>query len=150
MPFKLTRAPIDAAALMGRLRDKRSGACVAFEGRVRARSGGRAVTRLDYEAYGPLARKEGERVLAEARRKYAVNKAVCVHRTGSLRLGDVAVWVGVTAGHRRAAFEACRYIIDQAKARLPVWKKEHYAGGATEWVNAAGVGPARRRPGRLR
>jgi len=144
MGFKLTRTAIDASSLMGGLRDTRAGACVTFEGRVRARNGGRAVTALDYETYAPLARKEGERILAEARRKFSITRAVCAHRTGSLGLGDVAVWVGVTAGHRRAAFEACRYIIDETKARLPIWKKEHYAGGATEWINAGGR-PARGR-----
>jgi len=138
MAFKLTRAAIDARALADGLHDTRAGACVTFEGRVRARNGGRAVRALDYETYAPLARKEGDRILAEARRRFSITKAVCVHRTGSLGLGDVAVWVGVTAGHRRAAFEACRYIIDQTKARLPIWKREHYAGGATEWINAAG------------
>ena len=63
--------------------------------------------------------------------------AVCVHRTGHLQLGELAVWVGVTAEHRGAAFDACRYIIDEAKARLPIWKKEHYASGATAWINCA-------------
>jgi len=140
MAFKLTDTPIDASALMEGLRDTRVGACVTFEGRVRAENGGRAVTALDYEAYGPLAQKEGEKVLSEAMERFRVTGAVCVHRTGTLGLGDIAVWVGVTAGHRGAAFEACRYVIDEIKARLPIWKKEHYADGATEWINCAADG----------
>jgi molybdopterin synthase catalytic subunit len=140
MAFRLTDTSIDASALMEGLRDTRVGACVTFEGRVRARNGGRAVKALDYEAYGPLAEKEGRKVLSEARRKFRITRAVCVHRTGSLGLGDIAVWVGITAGHRGAAFEACRYVIDEIKARLPIWKKEHYAGGATEWINCAANG----------
>ncbi|HXQ80981.1 MAG TPA: molybdenum cofactor biosynthesis protein MoaE [Opitutaceae bacterium] len=137
MDFKLTDKPIDGAALMAGLRDTRAGACVAFEGRVRGESGGRAVTALDYEAYAPLAEKEGERILSEAREKFGVTGAVCAHRTGSLALGETAVWVAVAAGHRDAAFKACRYIIDETKARVPIWKREHYADGATEWVSCA-------------
>jgi molybdopterin synthase catalytic subunit len=64
-----------------------------------------------------------------------------VHRTGSLSLGDIAVWIAVSAGHRAAAFEACRFLIDEMKARLPIWKREHYADGSTEWVNCATRGP---------
>jgi len=135
--FKLFSEPIDPAVLVRGLRDPAAGACATFEGWVRDRSDGRQVQALDYEAYAPLAEKEGERILSEAREKFPILKAVCAHRTGALALGDLAVWVGVTAEHRAAAFEACRYVIDQAKARVPIWKREHYAGGVTEWVNAA-------------
>jgi molybdopterin synthase catalytic subunit len=95
------------------------------------------VQALEYEAYVPLAEKEGERILAEARGRFEILRAECVHRTGRLGLGDVAVWVAVAAVHRGAAFDACRYIIDETKARLPIWKKEHYAGGASEWISCA-------------
>ena len=96
---------------------------------------------LDYEAYVPLAEKEGDRILGEAREKFAILGARCVHRIGSLALGDLAIWVGVAAEHRGPAFEACRYIVDEAKARVPIWKKERYAGGATAWINCATRGP---------
>jgi len=99
---------------------------------------------LDYEAYAPLAEKEGARILAEAREKFSVFGAMCVHRVGALALGDLAVWVGVTAAHRGAAFDACRYIIDEAKARVPIWKKEHYADGATVWITAPRAASTRR------
>ena len=141
MEFRLTDKPIDPAALAAGLADTRAGACVTFEGRVRNSSEGRPVTALDYEAYGPLAVKEGDRILEEAASRFAILGAHCVHRTGSLGLGDLAVWVGVVAAHRGPAFEACRYIIDETKARLPIWKKEHYQGGATEWINCATRGP---------
>lgn len=141
MEFRLTDKPIDPAALAAGLADTRAGACVTFEGRVRNSSEGRPVTALDYEAYGPLAVKEGDRILEEAASRFAILGARCVHRTGSLGLGDLAVWVGVVAAHRGPAFEACRYIIDETKARLPIWKKEHYQGGATEWINCATRGP---------
>jgi molybdopterin synthase catalytic subunit len=141
MDFKLTDRAIDPSALLGRMGDTSAGACVTFEGRVRDHSEGRSVTALDYEAYGPLAQKEGERILGEARDRFQVVGAACVHRTGSLSLGDIAVWVAVTAAHRAAAFDACRYIIDEIKARLPIWKKEHYEGGSSEWINCATRGP---------
>ncbi len=110
---------------------------MTFEGWVRDRNEGQAVLALDYEAYAPLAEKEGGRILDEAREKFALVNAAAVHRVGHLRLGDLAVWVGVTAEHRGAAFDACRYIIDEAKARVPIWKKEHYVSGATAWINCA-------------
>jgi molybdopterin synthase catalytic subunit len=74
-------------------------------------------------------------VLAEACRKYPLLRAACVHRSGLLEIGECAVWVGVSAPHRDEAFAACRYIIDQVKVRLPIWKKEHYANGHSGWVN---------------
>jgi molybdopterin synthase catalytic subunit len=137
MDFALSSLPLDPAALAAGLADTRAGACVTFEGRVRNLNEGRAVVALEYEAYGPLAETEGTKIVAEAREKFAVLAVACAHRTGRLALGDLAVWVGVTAAHRGAAFDACRYVIDELKARVPVWKKEHYADGATEWINCA-------------
>lgn len=135
--FRLAATPLDPAALQKKLADVRAGACVTFEGWVRNRNDGQPVLSLEYEAYAPLAEKEGARILAEAREKFALLGALCVHRVGHLQLGEMAVWVGVTAEHRGAAFDACRFIIDEAKARVPIWKKEHYASGATAWINCA-------------
>jgi molybdopterin synthase catalytic subunit len=140
--FRISPEPIEPAALLSLLHDPRAGACATFEGRVRNRNDGQAVQALEYEAYAPLAEKEGARILAEARARFPVLHAVCAHRVGALALGDLAVWVGVAAEHRGAAFDACRYIIDETKARVPIWKKEHYAGGATVWINCALRGPA--------
>jgi molybdopterin synthase catalytic subunit len=137
MNFRLSATTIDPAALRRAFTDERAGACVTFEGWVRNRNDGQPVASLEYEAYPPLAEKEGARILVEAREKFPILAAHCVHRTGHLRLGELAVWVGVTAEHRGAAFDACRYIIDEAKARVPIWKKEHYASGATAWINCA-------------
>ncbi|TLY69007.1 MAG: molybdenum cofactor biosynthesis protein MoaE, partial [Gammaproteobacteria bacterium] len=82
-----------------------------------------------------LAVREGERILGEAMARFGVAHAACVHRLGDLAVGELAVWVGVSSPHRAEAFEACRYIIDEVKHRLPIWKKEHYAGGDSGWVN---------------
>ena len=137
MRFLISAAFLDPAARQRALADPRAGACVTFEGWVRNRNDGKPVLSLEYEAFVPLAESEGEAILAEARAKFSLVGAAAVHRTGHLQLGDLAVWVGVTAEHRGAAFDACRYIIDEVKDRLPIWKKEHYAGGATAWINCA-------------
>jgi len=137
MSFHVSATPLEPSALQRALTDARAGACVTFEGWVRNRNEGQPVLSLEYEAYTPLAETEGEKILAEARDKFELINASGLHRVGHLQLGELAVWVGVTAEHRSAAFDACRYIIDEAKARLPIWKKEHYASGATSWINCA-------------
>lgn len=133
--FQMTEGRLDPSVLQGQLSDPRAGACLVFEGWVRDHNEGRPVIALDYEAYVELAEKEGTRILAEAAARFPLLKAVALHRTGSLHIGDLAVWVGVACAHRGDAFAACRYIIDEVKARVPIWKREHYADGPTEWVN---------------
>lgn len=134
-PFGLVREPIDVAALRAALADPACGGYAAFEGWVRDSNEGRRVRHLEYEAYEPLAVREAERIIAEAVARFGVRHAACAHRVGDLRVGELAVWVGVSAPHRDEAFRACRYIIDEIKQRLPIWKKEHYAGGDSGWVN---------------
>lgn len=133
--IRITGEPIDPAALREQLFDPAAGAYCGFEGWIRNENEGQAVLRLEYEAYEPLALSEGEIILAEAREKFGFSQAHCVHRTGLLEIGDCAVWVGVSSPHRDEAFQACRYIIDQLKLRLPIWKKEHYVDGHSGWVN---------------
>lgn len=137
MGLEITADPIDPAALKHALEAEHAGACVTFEGWVRNVNEGEAVEALEYETHAPVAVAEGEKVLAEALERFDVVAARCVHRVGLLAIGDCAVWVGVSAGHRGAAFDACRYIIDEIKHRLPIWKKEHYASGTSGWVNCA-------------
>lgn len=121
--------------LREQLMDPGAGGLCVFEGWVRNENEGRTVERLEYEVYAPLAVSEGEKVIAEAKDKFPHLQACCVHRSGLLEIGDCAVWVGVAAPHRDEAFKACRYIIDQIKLRLPIWKKEHYVDGDSGWVN---------------
>src|SRR5690606_26703194 len=104
-------------------------------GWVRDHNEGQKVTRLDYEAFEALGVREGERIIAEARQRFGVERILCVHRLGSLDLTDVAVWVGAASAHRDEAFRACRYVIDEVKHRVPIWKKEHYVSGDSGWVN---------------
>jgi molybdopterin synthase catalytic subunit len=133
--FELSEVAIDAAALSRALSNAGAGACVTFEGWVRNTNAGRTVHRLDYQAYGALASKEGEVILAEAKRKFPIVEVHCVHRIGSLAIGELAVWVGVSAAHRDAAFAACRFVIDEVKQRVPIWKNEHYADGESGWLH---------------
>ena len=131
----MSSTPIDIDSLKASVMTPASGACATFEGWVRNHNDGRQVSRLEYEAFEELAVKEGERVLAEAVERFGIHRAECVHRTGLLEINDVAVWVGVSSAHRDEAFRACRYIIDEIKARVPIWKKEHYVDGDSGWVN---------------
>jgi adenylyltransferase/sulfurtransferase len=132
--FRFSSTPIDAAPLRAELQHASCGGFVTFEGWVRDHNEGQAVHRLEYEAFEQLGVAEGEKVIAEARARFGVERALCVHRVGDLALGEVAVWVGVAAAHRDEAFKACRYIIDEVKHRVPIWKKEHYVTGDSGWV----------------
>jgi len=133
--FRLQADPIDGTALRRELQAHAAGGFVCFEGWVREQHAGRAVRRLDYQAYETLAASEGERILGEARARFDLVDLRCEHRMGTLELGDVAVWVGVSAAHRDAAFVACRYVIDEVKRRVPIWKREHYADGDSGWIH---------------
>ena len=105
-----------------------------FLGTVRDHSAGiTGVTHLEYEAYGGVVESKIAEVVAEARRKWSIAKVAAVHRTGTLGVGEVSVAVAVSSAHRPEAFEAARFIIDELKHRAPIWKKEHWPGGA-EWV----------------
>jgi molybdopterin synthase catalytic subunit len=137
MTFAITEQPIEPLALQAGLQNAAAGACASFEGWVRNINDGASVDALEYETHAALAASEGEAVIAEAFERFEILDAVCVHRVGRLAIGDCAVWVGVSAGHRGAAFDACRYIIDEIKHRLPIWKKEHYTAGDAAWVNCA-------------
>jgi molybdopterin synthase catalytic subunit len=133
--MRITATAIDPDALRQELTDHGAGGYVAFEGWIRNQNEGQAVLRLEYEVYAPLAIKEGERIIDEASARFPILKAECVHREGLLELGECAVWVGVCSTHRDEAFAACRFIIDEVKVRLPIWKKEFYRNGDSGWVN---------------
>jgi len=114
-----------------------AGAYSYFEGRVRNSNEGREVEALEYEAYSELAQKEGAEIVREAIAKFKLVSATCIHRTGYLELGEISVWIAAAAPHRSESFAACRYIIDEIKKRVPIWKREHYVDSDPEWVNCA-------------
>lgn len=136
--FSISKSALNAHSLGQELSNSRAGAMVTFEGWVRKQNEGHLVTGLEYESFETLAQKEGGRVVREAKEKFEIIDVSCQHRVGMLKVGELAVWVGVTAVHRAEAFAACRYVIDAIKARLPIWKKEHYENGSSSWVNCSG------------
>ena len=133
--FSISEQAIDLDALKQSMLHDQAGAFICFEGWVRNHHDGRTVQALGYQAYSALAETEGKKILEEACKQFAILDAVCVHRIGDLAIGDCAVWVGVTAAHRDAAFVACRFIIDEVKLRVPIWKKERYENGSSDWLH---------------
>lgn len=140
--FRISAAPIDVDACRHDVEDPGAGAFVVFEGWVRDHNAGRTVTSLEYEAYEVLAEQEGGGIVEEARQRFGVLRLCVVHRTGHLAIGDLAVWVGVSAAHRADAFAACQYVMDEVKRRVPIWKREHYAEGSSAWIHNAEAAPA--------
>jgi len=137
--------PIDAASLLAEVASSAAGATVLFVGTVRDVSDGRSVRALDYKAYAPMAEKEMAAVVSEAESRWDGARIVCEHRIGALALGEASVVIAAAHPHRAQAFEACRYVIEELKARVPVWKREHYVDGEPGWVEGnprrAGVTP---------
>lgn len=135
--FLLIHDPIDPAPLLARCRTSASGALATFEGTVRDHNAGLPVCGLDYDSYAPLAVAEGTRILSAAKDRFDIHEAVCVHRVGTLDIGETAVYIAVSAAHRGPAFAACQYIIDEVKARVPIWKRERYTAGTAQWLDPA-------------
>jgi molybdopterin synthase catalytic subunit len=129
---------IDASALLDEVAQHRNGASILFVGTVRDINEGSPVTALDYSAYTDMAETELAAIVLEASERWSTPDIVAEHRIGSLGLGDASVAIAVAHAHRGEAYEASRYIIEELKRRLPVWKREHYVDGRSEWVNAAG------------
>jgi molybdopterin synthase catalytic subunit len=132
----LTADPIDLAALAAAVRDPEHGGLVTFLGTTRREESLRAVEALVYEAYEEVALRELRAIAAEAGARFGARVAL-VHRTGRVDVGDPSVAVAASAAHRPAAFAACRYAIDQLKARAPIWKQTVYADGGTAWIDGA-------------
>lgn len=145
MRAALVTAPIDTAALLAEVSAPRNGAALLFVGTVREVNEGRRVEALDYAAYEAMAQAELERITAEAAAAFGADDLVVEHRVGLLGLGEVSVAIAVAHPHRGAAFDACRAVIEAIKARVPIWKREHYTDGERSWVLPAeqGEGSAR-------
>ena len=131
----LSNAPLDLAAVVAQVEAPDRGAVTSFLGLVRDHHAGRAVTRLEYSAYAPMAEAECARIVSEAEVRWPVRVAL-EHRIGTLEIGDAAVAIATAAAHRDEAFAACRFVIEEVKRRVPIWKKEFYADGTIEWVGA--------------
>ena len=136
----LTEAPIRLDPLIDQVRAPDRGGIAIFLGLVRDHHQGRSVLGLDYSAYGPMAEQETERIIKEAESREPRAAVAVQHRIGALTIGDTAVAVVAAAAHRGEAFDACRYVIEELKKRVPVWKRELYSDGSVAWVDpTAGV-----------
>lgn len=133
--IQLTREPIDYHALTESVRSHDAGAVILFLGTVREMTNGQQTVALDYEGYPEMAEAKLAELEAETRSRWPVTKAAIVHRLGKLELGEISVAVAVSCPHRKDAFEAGRFLIDQLKVTVPIWKKENWADGRTEWVH---------------
>lgn len=130
----LTASPLDLAALVSAVADAEHGGATTFIGTTRREGGGRAVEAIVYEAYEELARLELGRIVEEAQARFGARVALA-HRVGRVAVGEPSVIVAASAPHRPAAFAACRFGIDELKARVPLWKQMIYADGGDEWVD---------------
>ena len=133
--IRLTHDEINHTELTESVRSTQSGAVVLFLGTVREMTSGRQTMALDYEAYPDMAEAKLAELETEARQKWNIDKLAIIHRLGHLELGDISVGVAVSCPHRSEAFEAGRFLIDELKIRVPIWKKENWSDGTTEWVH---------------
>ena len=132
--FQLVREPIDFGTLIRHVRGPEDGAIVTFDGFVRNQSHNRRTLYLDYEAYEPMALAKMREIAAELRQHYRIHRLAIVHRLGRLEIGETSVFIAVSAPHRAAAFDACRFAIDTLKRTVPIWKKEYFEDGAV-WAD---------------
>jgi molybdopterin synthase catalytic subunit len=143
----IVRRPIDVGALLAEVQDTSNGATLAFLGHVREVNDGRAVTGIEYSAYGDMAERELAAIAGECASAFGISHLVVEHRLGTLALGEASIAIVVAHAHRAAAYEASRFVIEEVKRRLPIWKREGYVDGSTEWVNANGVPEQKRTHG---
>jgi len=131
----LTNDPIDTAAVLGAVRCPAAGAVVLFLGTVREMTAGRETDWLEYECYREMAETKLAQLEAEAQSRWPLLGCAIVHRLGQVRVGETSVAIAVAAAHRREAFAAGQWLIDRIKELVPIWKKEHYADGTSEWIH---------------
>jgi len=135
MSVRLLEEPIDYQAVTESVRDNRAGAVVLFLGTVREFTNEQQTTALDYDAYPAMATAKMQELIDEAHERWPVLHATIEHRIGHLDLGEVCVAVAVSAPHRKQAFHAGQFLIDELKIRVPIWKKENWIDGESEWVH---------------
>jgi molybdopterin synthase catalytic subunit len=141
--LKLLREPIDHATLVHRVRGPEDGAVVTFDGCVRNHSHGRRTLYLEYEAYESMAVAKLGEIASAIRDQFAIHRVGIAHRLGRLEVGETSVFIVVSAAHRPAAFDACRFAIDTLKRTVPIWKKEYFEDGAVWADGELPAAPAR-------
>lgn len=143
---RVTRDPIDPAALLARAAAPSDGAVLLFLGVVRDHNEGREVGHLEYEAYAPMAERVLDEIVREAQGRWETGEISAVHRIGRLEIGEASVAIAVASPHRGDAYAASRYVIEELKKRVPIWKKEGYLEGDSEWLSGCAPQPAAEAP----
>lgn len=149
MRTAIVSQPLDPAQLLAEVTSPASGASVLFVGTVRESNEGRAVVGIDYSAYGPMAEEELARVVAESAQRFGTDRIIVEHRIGTLGLTEASIVIAVSHARRAPAMDAQRWLIEEIKRRVPIWKREHYADGTREWVDptaSSGAAPAASAP----
>lgn len=134
---RITQDPIDAGALLAQVATPSDGAVLLFWGVVRNENDGREVNGLEYEAYAEMAEAKLREIATEAAERWSVGEIAIIHRIGKLNVGEASVGIAVAAPHRGEAYEASRYVIEELKRRVPIWKREHYLDGPTAWLGGS-------------
>ncbi len=139
MRAAITTRPLDVAALLAEVADASCGAAILFVGTVRDMNDGRAVTGIEYSAYEAMAEREMRAIVHEAAEQFATDHVVIEHRLGALELGEASVAIAIAHPRRSGAYDASRFVIEELKRRVPIWKREAYADGTREWVDPSGA-----------
>ncbi|OGI08432.1 MAG: hypothetical protein A3I68_05775 [Candidatus Melainabacteria bacterium RIFCSPLOWO2_02_FULL_35_15] len=132
--IEITENKIQVEKLYSELYNIACGAVVTFEGRVRNHNDLKQVIKLEYECYYPMAMKVLEEIKNQALKKWNIKKLIAVHRIGEIPIGEIAVWIGIASVHRKESFEACQFVINEIKHKVPIWKRETYFDGFVKWV----------------
>ena len=135
MRATLVHEPIDASALLAEVSAPANGAAILFVGTVREVNEGRLFTGIDYSAYEAMARRELDAIVSQTAERFETPHVVVEHRIGTLAVGQASVVIAVAHPRRAAAFDAARFVIEELKRRVPIWKREHYVDGTREWVD---------------
>jgi len=133
--LSITEYPIDYNALTESVRSNLCGAVVLFLGTVREVTGDKKTSSLEYEAYEEMAFIELRRIIEIAMQKWPIEKVSITHRIGYLDLGEIAIGIAISTPHRKEGFEAAQFLMSQIKETVPIWKKENWADGSTDWVH---------------
>ena len=139
--IKIVQTRIDTESVLDSVRSKSCGAAVLFVGTTRRITDGRETRKLEYECYQEMAIPKINQLCDQAKDSWPIEKLSVVHRVGTVELGESSIAIAVSSPHRRAAFEAAQWLIDELKKQVPIWKKEHWADGSSQWVHPEGSTP---------
>ena len=139
--IEITSTQIDTSAVLASVQSTQAGAAVLFVGSTRQFTDGRETLKLDYECYEALAIKKMTEILEQAKTKWKIEACSIVHRVGTVELGEASIAVAVSSPHRADSFDAGRWLVDTLKTEVPIWKRDYWADGSSEWIHPEGATP---------